>query len=433
MWRRGPRLFFSGLALGAALALCISHARTAGLPDDPAGKMPPRALSLEKHTLIIEDDVGNRDNVSACDKLEQKQVDLLHWGPMVVDCHFKKVSKKVISSDFAWILGLITLVLWHTLRFVHHETHLPLMRNVSLGVIIFNFFYHTGSNFPDIVKTNPFTCSCILLVLECTVRRLMDALRRKRNTYALAPRGDATNGAERKEDGENERTISNQYEDLTTPFTKILLLFTCQATLGFYYVYELNHRSSDNKLEGISPWRWFIGVCLCTIAGESELGSAFEADYWFFLLNQKELIDKQRRIYGCITVTYRAEVWIRAVMSLIVNMIIRRIILGTAPIFLGVESPMDFIKDCLAVFFITKLDDMEQTFLFEDMKAQLDKEEVIEVKRRNSIREGTAVSEDERDVDGFGRAKMPHFDRRLSVLQKQIEQLREERDGTQRC
>eukprot|EP00418_Pyrodinium_bahamense_P067452 CAMPEP_0179085796 /NCGR_PEP_ID=MMETSP0796-20121207/38877_1 /TAXON_ID=73915 /ORGANISM="Pyrodinium bahamense, Strain pbaha01" /LENGTH=117 /DNA_ID=CAMNT_0020783243 /DNA_START=199 /DNA_END=552 /DNA_ORIENTATION=- len=52
-------------------------------------------------------------------------------------------------------------------------------------------------------------------------------------------------------------------------------------------------------------------------------------------------------------------------MSLFINLIFRQIIVCSAPVLLGVEEPLDFIKDCLALFFITKLDDLDDAILFE--------------------------------------------------------------------
>merc|ERR1712107_195463 len=56
---------------------------------------------------------------------------------------------------------------------------------------------------------------------------------------------------------------------------------------------------------------------------------------------------------------YRHEWLVRRFMSYMVNRVFRVIILGTAPVLLSVAGPMDFIKDVMAVFFMTKLDDID--------------------------------------------------------------------------
>jgi len=54
-------------------------------------------------------------------------------------------------------------------------------------------------------------------------------------------------------------------------------------------------------------------------------------------------------------------------MSMSVNMFIRRIVFCTAPILLSIaDDPLEFIKEALAVFFITKLDDLADKVKFVD-------------------------------------------------------------------
>eukprot|EP00418_Pyrodinium_bahamense_P049453 CAMPEP_0179186594 /NCGR_PEP_ID=MMETSP0796-20121207/92555_1 /TAXON_ID=73915 /ORGANISM="Pyrodinium bahamense, Strain pbaha01" /LENGTH=248 /DNA_ID=CAMNT_0020890599 /DNA_START=251 /DNA_END=997 /DNA_ORIENTATION=+ len=213
--------------------------------------------------------------------------------------------------------------------------------------------------------------------------------------------------------------VSNRYQALTNSFTATCLLFLCQATLGFYYIYELNHRSSEERFEGASPWRWFIGLSLCTIAGETELGGDFEVGYWVFLSKQEDLMKKRTRIFYCIPTTYSVELRIRGIMSLIVNLFLRRIILGTAPILLGVESPLDFIKDCLAVFFITKLDDLEKPLNLKSMRARL-----LHQEKSTSLLDGE-------DDDARPRVSIRDIDREIHDLRAEVDALRQRVD--QKC
>merc|ERR1712151_52246 len=50
---------------------------------------------------------------------------------------------------------------------------------------------------------------------------------------------------------------------------------------------------------------------------------------------------------------------LRQCMDFGVNAVVRSIVLHTFPILLSVEDPLDFVKDCTAVFFITTLDDLD--------------------------------------------------------------------------
>merc|ERR1712113_1045097 len=54
------------------------------------------------------------------------------------------------------------------------------------------------------------------------------------------------------------------------------------------------------------------------------------------------------------------KVFVRAFLAFIINSVSRSLLLGTAPIMVSVEGPMDFIKDVMAVFFIVNLDDFDE-------------------------------------------------------------------------
>merc|ERR1719195_784566 len=57
----------------------------------------------------------------------------------------------------------------------------------------------------------------------------------------------------------------------------------------------------------------------------------------------------------------RLHIILRLIWDFLINAVARAIICGTAPIMLCVEGPLDFVKDATAVFFIIKLDDIEDT------------------------------------------------------------------------
>jgi len=118
-------------------------------------------------------------------------------------------------------------------------------------------------------------------------------------------------------------------------------------------------------------------MLLCNLAGEDEVGSTFHFPFWLKLLgNQKEMkwqlgegeeetLPAQGRICFVFCVSYKNQARIRMTMSIIVNLFIRQIIFSTAPILLSVaDDTLEFIKDSLAVFFITKLDDLDNPISF---------------------------------------------------------------------
>jgi len=63
------------------------------------------------------------------------------------------------------------------------------------------------------------------------------------------------------------------------------------------------------------------------------------------------------KIFGFIPLPLRCEWYIRLGFDFMINSLVRKVVLLTAPIIFCTEEPLDFIKDCLAVFFISTLDD----------------------------------------------------------------------------
>merc|ERR1712032_1386950 len=164
---------------------------------------------------------------------------------------------------------------------------------------------------------------------------------------------------------------------ITTTCRKCVLYFIAQVGLMGYYMFSLNSDPDTHNVESVSFLKWFFAVVLTIIAGEDEVGAPFNQEFWDHLCEQK-IASLKRPVFGCLWQTERRyEFRCRMVLSFIVNRIFRGIILGTGPILLCVCGPMDFIKDCLAIFFITKLDDLDD---------HQDLQEVIEAfKIRESI------------------------------------------------
>merc|ERR1712167_101262 len=58
--------------------------------------------------------------------------------------------------------------------------------------------------------------------------------------------------------------------------------------------------------------------------------------------------------------TYNTEWIIRCIMDFCINGLGRSLVAYTFPIMLCVEGPLDFVKDCTAVLFISTLDDNDK-------------------------------------------------------------------------
>jgi len=173
-------------------------------------------------------------------------------------------------------------------------------------------------------------------------------------------------------DGEAGGGTENLYMDLTTPFSGMAPVFLIQIFLLLFYNREMNDPGGDeHKVKKVEFGYWVVGVMIQLYAGEQQLGKPFNRKYWGSLLWAKKLDDSDEecettaavakqnaKIYDCIPgLTYQHEWTLRALMDYLVNGVSRDIIMFTFPIMLCVEEPLDFVKDCTAIFFLTTLDD----------------------------------------------------------------------------
>jgi len=179
-------------------------------------------------------------------------------------------------------------------------------------------------------------------------------------------------------DGKAGDGTENLYMDLTTPISGVTPVFFIQIFLMMFYCSDMNDPDSDTKKPNkVEFGYWIVGVLVQLYAGEQQLGKPYNSKYWMSLLklqnpdtgeeceNTAAVASQEAKFYDCIRgLTYKHEWQLRSWMDYLVNSVIRDFIMFTFPIMLAVEEPMDFVKDCTAIFFLTTLDD----FPFEKQK-----------------------------------------------------------------
>merc|ERR1712232_581950 len=164
-------------------------------------------------------------------------------------------------------------------------------------------------------------------------------------------------------------------------------MFVAQMGLITYYIFELEGWSDEDPddnvglkthdYNNVSVVKWFIGVVIVEVAAENEVGAEFNFKFWYNLikgaLNEDSTIyknwDRRKELKKewcckeewCGKTYHVVEGVFRCLLAFLVNSVSRSVLLGTAPIMLCVEGPMDFIKDVMAVFFIVNLDDYGDT------------------------------------------------------------------------
>eukprot|EP00928_Gymnodinium_smaydae_P099129 TRINITY_DN9379_c0_g1_i1.p1 TRINITY_DN9379_c0_g1~~TRINITY_DN9379_c0_g1_i1.p1 ORF type:complete len:350 (-),score=57.89 TRINITY_DN9379_c0_g1_i1:169-1218(-) len=158
-------------------------------------------------------------------------------------------------------------------------------------------------------------------------------------------------------------SAGNVYQDLNDVLSRSVTIF---SVVGF----------AETKFEGEhSLVYWVCSIVAVQMAamlgrrGDSALGRYWWAHLWTMLLNRNE--ELTYTCHGKKFTKTNAEIWFRCGMSFIVNAILRDFISFTTPLLMmDAGNPLDFVKDCLAVVYISTLDDhaegVEYTFSLTD-------------------------------------------------------------------
>jgi hypothetical protein len=137
-------------------------------------------------------------------------------------------------------------------------------------------------------------------------------------------------------------------------------MFIIQCGLLGFFVSELNGNGKDKNPDKVEFGYWLVGILMQLYTSHQQLGPPYNREYWAAVLNMEPEMAKQPIwLYDKIKVTYGIEWRLRSCMDLLISSVARDIIMFTFPIMLCVEGPLDFVKDCTAVFFLTTIDDLE--------------------------------------------------------------------------
>jgi len=273
-----------------------------------------------------------------------------------LECEFSRIAFTVLANHCTMMLAIIINLLWHIGYCCLRDLLNPFLREMSLQVIIFNIFHNP--HLPPLLTKSPFSFTCLIVIIEHVAFWafwfLDCAIHKQENNENNAYNEDEPLMDKPREEN-NELSalrIVNKYQQMSLSFMHIFLVFVVQLVLGMFYVYALNN--NEKGWSNTSGLRWFIGMLLCNITDKDQAGYAFYLPFWRKLIWNKGDMK-----------SYRCQAFLRMIMSFIVNLVIRTIILFTAPILLSKDGePLDFIRDSLAVFFITKLDDLDQPISF---------------------------------------------------------------------
>jgi len=396
--RVGPWLLVVGLSSAATFALCFFCIHTVD-PAIRATAIRARALSERAPSPLLRNSqtdvslaVGDFQprlfrktdhwgyNGSCVHEIHAER----HFGATLgyLHCELSSITFAVFPNHYAVIFAILIDLIWHIVHCRWRGTKLinPFLREVSLAIITFNIFYNP--NFPEQVTRNPFICSASLVVIEHAIFILTSFIRMKRTQegWRQLPGEHPHDLSDLEIVGKNPNDLSdleimNRYQMMSTTLPSVFSLFVCQLVLVLFYSWWINNRTESIGWAHGSGLQWFVGALLCNITNQT--GTDFDFSFWWKLIrnnkemkghwddDEEDLASGRMMVMGSVRVSYRAQAIFRMLMDFIVNLFIRGIVLFTAPIIMGVSNDsLEFIKDCLAVFFITKLDDLNEPICF---------------------------------------------------------------------
>jgi len=268
----------------------------------------------------------------------------------------------------ATLFAVLALLQWHVLP---GNLRSPLVRTIGKGALVLQIYYfesfHTlcpGS------KRKPFVLSCVLIFLDTVVLwKIASSCEWAKSSTEFITKNlpGLMEGqhppADLKADAKS--PFKNIYMLVARPFRRAVLFFIAQGGLMSYYVFNLDTDAATHNVHKVSLVKWMFAIIITAIVGEDETGSTFQTDFWEKIVDEEFWSDEQQEkchyVFTCIPISYLSEWKIRRSMDWLVNSVFRSVLLGTAPIMLCVEDPLDFIKDCLAIFFIASLDDYDDS------------------------------------------------------------------------
>jgi len=203
---------------------------------------------------------------------------------------------------------------------------------------------------------------CSLLTAQALLQSYLTHLR----DFSLE---EASSAVSEDSDDLEEFDCDTLYLDIGLPIEQILILFTGQVGVWWFYMTSILH-SIDFANVNYLFWAWAYLVMQMTMifcrGNDSALGNAFpvhdvhrmckNADKVKFRLHVEEGADKARSFQ-----ISKQNILLRGVMGFFCNCILREIMAYTIPLMLmGFSEPMDFVVYCVGVNFICTLDDMSE-------------------------------------------------------------------------
>ncbi|CAK0856378.1 unnamed protein product, partial [Prorocentrum cordatum] len=154
--------------------------------------------------------------------------------------------------------------------------------------------------------------------------------------------------------------IVTKFADYSVPWGFSTILFIAQFMLFSVFILDMNGDENTHCRCKMNIYHWFAAVLVTNVSGHDESGGTFKQSAWHFLWTSESNQFKVK--------DYPVEGWSRWFYDSTINAFCREVLLCLAPVALSVSDRNDLVKDCLAIFFISRMDDIEPRTIENSLK-----------------------------------------------------------------
>lgn len=244
------------------------------------------------------------------------------------------------------------------------------LRTVGRQLVVLQFYY-CPSPWLELTRANKFIWSMGFVVCDVYLMHSFTHILMWLQTGGRMQSAQKTVVSGRK-------VVRCRYMDFTRPLVGLTVLVFSQVSLFllFYIATDVDPETHDT-CNGVML-QWIVSVAVILESGLQEIGGTYNTEHWVATL---EALDTKKASYS------RINYWLRRTLDFGINSLFREALLGIAPVLLCVASPMDLIKDVLAIFFICKMDELNDPMSIEEMIERM-------LKKPSGFREDDADTEE---------------------------------------
>ena len=159
------------------------------------------------------------------------------------------------------------------------------------------------------------------------------------------------------------------YQDFKTPFPRMFLTFVAQASLLCIYIWTVSNEDRPDFSKLYAFLYYGLGALVQVVYNKSKGRERYEYDlYWLECgLRFKDLFDGS--VFSEKILAF--HLYLRVFFSFSIDLPARDLIILLLPLNLAQsDSPMDFVLNAVAAYFITELDDLGDSREIEDWKEE---------------------------------------------------------------